>query len=152
MTAVWQHVSYREFLPSVLGPVVMQQYGLTVGTSGHWNGEYIYNLDAFTQCCCNVGPPSKTLKQHWVIALCLLDKARHCSAKPKGSTCFFLIVNSFCLLNLPGSTVASQFVITFQFVRNCYKLERICNQVRYHGNKYYRIYIFTGYRSSYANV
>ena len=25
-------------------------------------------------------------------------------------------------------------------------------QVRYHVNKYYRIYIFTGYRSSYANV
>ena len=26
------------------------------------------------------------------------------------------------------------------------------NQVRYHVNKYYRIYIFTGYISSYANV
>ena len=25
-------------------------------------------------------------------------------------------------------------------------------QVRYHVNKYYRIYIFTGYRTSYANI
>ncbi len=38
--AEWQHIIYNEYLPAVLGPIISQQYGLTLQTAGFYNSEF----------------------------------------------------------------------------------------------------------------
>lgn len=36
--AMWQNVIYAEFLPILLGPTIMERYGLYLKDRGYWNG------------------------------------------------------------------------------------------------------------------
>jgi peroxidase len=36
--AIWQHVIYKEYLPIIIGPQMMDVYRLTLVEDGFWNG------------------------------------------------------------------------------------------------------------------
>jgi len=38
VNAIFQHITYNEYLPIVVGPDAMQNYGLRLVDSGYWNG------------------------------------------------------------------------------------------------------------------
>ena len=38
LTAVWQYIIYNEYLPIVVGPKVMERYGLNIAPEGFVNG------------------------------------------------------------------------------------------------------------------
>ena len=59
ISAMWQHTIYSEFLPILLGPKIMERYGLHLQKQGYWNGRpisiicgfsYIFNACTLYQC------------------------------------------------------------------------------------------------------
>ena len=38
LIAEWQHIVYNEYIPIILGPFMMQQFGLNLQTAGYYNG------------------------------------------------------------------------------------------------------------------
>ena len=41
VTAMWQHMIYAEWLPILLGPKIIERYGLNLEKGTYWNGQYI---------------------------------------------------------------------------------------------------------------
>jgi peroxidase len=52
VTGMMQHVVYAEWLPIVLGPKIMERYGLFLKDSGYWNGWFaIYSILSHILLC-----------------------------------------------------------------------------------------------------
>ena len=39
LIAEWQHIVYNEYLPAVLGPFIVQKFGITLQNSGYYDGK-----------------------------------------------------------------------------------------------------------------